>query len=57
MNKTAMEILEEEYPENYEVVMEWGMGYEVDTAFEYYIERGHTVESALTSALLDWDLL
>jgi hypothetical protein len=57
MNKTAMEILEEEYPENYEVVMEWGMGYEVDGAFEYHRKQGLTIEEALTAALYDWDLL
>ena len=57
MNRTAMEILEEEYPENYEVVMEWGMGYEVDGAFEYHRKQGLTIEEALTAALYDWDLL
>jgi hypothetical protein len=55
--KTAMMILEEEYPENYETVMDWGMDCEVDNAFEYYIKEGFTEEEALIEALSDWDLL
>ncbi len=52
-----MMILEEEYPENYETVMDWGMDCEVDNAFEYYIKEGFTEEEALIEALSDWDLL